>query len=57
MTNNQEPERLHALTSCETHCGYGPSAGLLARAQRGWEAFLARTGPLHGEAETEDGGR
>ena len=28
-----------------------PSAGLLARAQRGWNAFLARTGPLPGNAE------
>ncbi|MEU3219536.1 hypothetical protein [Streptomyces sp. NPDC006971] len=28
-----------------------PSASLLARAQHGWKAFLARTGPLPGEDE------
>ncbi len=28
-----------------------PSASLLARAQHGWDAFLARTGPLPGEDE------
>ncbi|MFD7070540.1 hypothetical protein ACFV97_25265 [Streptomyces sp. NPDC059913] len=29
--------------------GSHPSAELLARAQRGWDTFLARTGPLPGE--------
>lgn len=53
MTNSQEPDPLPAPTSSGTYCGCGLSAGLLARAQRGWDAFLARTGPLPGEAETE----
>ncbi|MFF5974061.1 hypothetical protein ACFY7C_21320 [Streptomyces sp. NPDC012769] len=40
------------------HCGCVPSAELLGRARRGWEAFLARTGPLPGEpASDTDGGR
>ncbi|MGW2177913.1 hypothetical protein ACWCXX_07420 [Streptomyces sp. NPDC001732] len=31
--------------------GSHPSTELLARAQHGWDAFLARTGPLPGEGE------
>ncbi|MEV6328426.1 hypothetical protein [Streptomyces sp. NPDC051909] len=57
MTNSQEPERLPAPTLFGSHCGCGLSDGLLARAQRGWDAFLARTGPLPGEGEGEESRR
>ncbi|MET9917716.1 hypothetical protein ABZZ04_11610 [Streptomyces sp. NPDC006435] len=34
--------------------GSHPSTELLARAQHGWDAFLARTGPLPGEGESSE---
>ncbi|SFX38616.1 hypothetical protein OH786_21910 [Streptomyces atratus] len=37
--------------------GGHPSTGLLARAQRGWNTFLARTEPLPGEDEEIERGR
>ncbi|GAA3391661.1 hypothetical protein [Streptomyces roseoviridis] len=52
MTTSQEPDKLPDVCAGTppAPCGCRPSAALLGRARRGWEAFLARTGPLPGEA-------
>ncbi|MEV8454556.1 hypothetical protein AB0467_19700 [Streptomyces sp. NPDC052095] len=55
-SNRSEPP-LSVHTPDSNLPGSHPSAELLARAQRGWDTFLARTGPLPGEGEDIEHGR
>ncbi|GAA1166288.1 hypothetical protein GCM10009654_23950 [Streptomyces hebeiensis] len=51
----REPLALRAPATLLPHDGLSP--GLLARAQHGWDTFMARTGPLPGEDEAVEHNR
>ncbi|MFF9072171.1 hypothetical protein ACF1BP_28670 [Streptomyces sp. NPDC014735] len=51
MTSHPESDPLPIRTPGTNPPDGYPSANLLARAQHGWNAFVARTWPLPGEDE------
>ncbi|MBT2478363.1 hypothetical protein [Streptomyces sp. ISL-94] len=52
-SSQQERAPLSTRTFNEARRPGEPSERLTARASRGWNAFLARTGPLPGEDEPD----